>query len=311
MIRRRALLLGLPASGAAAAAVVVGGIEAGALPGRRRLDRFLGLSSHGTSIPDVVPGPTTSGSFYSVARQAETGWTLVLPPGDHDRLPLVVALHARGGDHTSIVHDLAMPQFLAATVASGVPPFAVVGVDGGDTYWHPHHGTDSGAMVIDELVPLMAQRGLRTKRIGLYGWSMGGYGALRLGGLLGNRRAAGVAAASPALWVDGADASSAGFDDAAEYARYSVMGRQRQLEAVRVRIDVGRDDPFYSATRTYVAGFPAATHLVSTFSAGGHTNGFWRRMLVPELSFLGHALARPALVGPDSHLILGGRTLEQ
>lgn len=291
MLHRRPLLVtALAALGAGATAAV--GVESDVLPGRAWLHRRLGWLGPDGAIPDVPIGPVTTGSFDSRRRGGlRTGWTLVRPPGVAGRLPLVVALHGRGGDHDSILRDLGMPQFLAQAVTDGVPPFAVAAVDGGDTYWHPHHGTDSGAMVVDELLPLLSHHGVRTHRIGLYGWSMGGYGALRIAGLLGRERVAGVAVASPALWVDSSGVSSAGFSSAAEYDEYSVYHRQRDLTGIPVRIDIGTDDPFYPAVKGYVAGFPSSAGVVHTFSEGAHTDGFWRRELPPELAFLGRALA--------------------
>ena len=295
MIRRRALLLGLPAAGVAAAAGLFGGVEAGLLPGKVRLDRALGLTGADGIIPDVTPGPVETGSFASRHRDgATTGWALMRPPGDHRHLPLVVALHGRGGTYASSVRDLGLPRFLAQAVADGVPPFAVVSVDGGDSYWHPHDGTDTGAMVTDDLIPMLAERfgsGLDTGRLGFYGWSMGGYGALRLASVLGPRRVRAVAAASPAIWVDSSGVSAAGFSSATEYDTYSVFHRQAALTGIRVRVDIGRDDPFYVAVKQYVAAFPASAHVVGTFPQGAHDDGFWRRMLPAELAFLGHALA--------------------
>ena len=69
-------------------------------------------------------------------------------------------------------------------------------------------------MVVDEFLPMLAERGLLAgpgDRIGLLGWSMGGYGALRLAALLGADRVAAVAAVSPAMWSDPDDASRSGF----------------------------------------------------------------------------------------------------
>ena len=292
MIRRRALLLGIPAVGAAAAAAVLGGVEAGALPGKTRLDETLGLTGTDGVIPDVQAGPIASGSFVSRHRDgARTGWALVRPPNAPERLPVVVALHGRGGDHRTFVDDLGGPQFLAQAVARGVPPFAVASVDGGETYWHPHDGTDTGAMVLDELLPLLGKHGVDTGTLGFYGWSMGGYGALRLAGLLGPKKVRGVAVASPALWVNASGVSPAGFSSAAEYDRYSVFHRQADLTGIPVRVDIGRDDPFYVATREYVAAFSRSAHVVSSFPAGAHTDGFWRRQLPAELAFLGRALS--------------------
>jgi enterochelin esterase-like enzyme len=135
---------------------------------------------------------------------------------------------------------------------------------------------------------------LSTDRIGLLGWSMGGYGALRLGALLGPERVGAVVAVSPAVWRDPDDASPAGFADAAEYERDSVMGRQDQLDGIPVRVDCGTGDPFYREAQAYVEGFPDGADVTSTFEPGGHTPEYWRRMLADELAFLGAAVGSGA-----------------
>ena len=112
-------------------------------------------------------------------------------------------------------------------------------------------------------------------------------GALRLGGLLGSERVRAIVAASPAVWRDPDHASEAGFADAAEYERDSVMGRQEELDGIPVRIDCGTGDPFYREVQAYVDGFPEQADVTSTFEPGGHDPGYWRRMLPAQLAFLG------------------------
>jgi len=295
VISRRALLLGVPVAGVAAAAGVFGGVESGALPGRARLDKALGRTGPDGVIPDVATGEIIRSSFYSKLRRSSTGWALMRPPNAPGELPLVVALHGRGGDHNTFVDQLGGAQFLAQAVGRGVPPFAIVSVDGGDSYWHLHDGVDSGAMVTDELIPMLARRfadTLDTSRLGFYGWSMGGYGALRLAGIVGAQRVRGVAVASPAIWVDSSGVSPAGFSSPTEYDNYTVFQNQAVLRGIPVRVDIGRDDPFYVAVKQYVADFEPSAHVVSSFPPGAHDAGFWRRMLPAELAFLGHALAR-------------------
>jgi hypothetical protein len=60
--------------------------------------------------------------------------------------------------------------WLARVVSSGGSPFAVVSVDGGDTYWHQRvSGEDSGAMVLAELLPLLSEQGLDSTQTAGYG----------------------------------------------------------------------------------------------------------------------------------------------
>jgi len=281
---RRTLLLG--GVGIAAAGLV--GIEQGVLPGRPFLQEHLELNGEDGVIPDIEPGPVLEDSFTSTARGGvEVGWSLILPPGtEGTALPLVVALHWLGADHMTLTGpELGLDRFLAQHVADGGLPLAIAAPDGGTGYWHPHAGDDAGAMVVDELLPIVEHRGYNTTTVDLLGWSMGGYGALRLGGL-GPTATSAVVACSPALWSDPGEASASGFSDRSEYDDYSVFHDQPDLDGVPVRVDVGTGDPFYRDVQDYVAGFPDGSAVTSTFEAGGHTPGYWRRMLPAQLDFL-------------------------
>ena len=59
-------------------------------------------------------------------------------------------------------------------------------VDGGNFCWHARRcGIDPANIIVQELLALLARKGLDTERIALMGWSMGGYGALLLASRLG------------------------------------------------------------------------------------------------------------------------------
>ena len=282
------LLGGLAVTGVGLAAVAV---DQGVLPGRPFVQSHLGLNGEDGAIPDVTPGIVEEGTFVSAARGGvDTGWALIQPPGiPLEGLPVVVALHGLGADHATLTGpDFGIDRFLAAYVEDGGIPFAIAAADGGTTYWHPRpDGEDASRMVTDELLPLLQERGLDTSSVGLIGWSMGGYGALRLAGLWGPDATSAVVASSPALWSDSGDASSSGFADAAEYDEFSVVGHQEDLDGIPVRVDVGTGDPFYRDVEDYVAGFPDDALLTSSFEPGGHTPGYWRRMLPAQLAYLG------------------------
>jgi dienelactone hydrolase len=288
-LRRRTLLLG---GGAAVVAVGTAGVlvEEEVLPGRYRLRRALGMTGPSGHIPDVSPGRVVSGTFVSQRRLGvRVGWSVIYPGPRAERLPVMVSLHGFGGDHTTAIGELGMDRFLAAAVADGVPPFAIATVDGGTTYYHPRpSGEDAGAMVLDEFLPLLADHGLDVRRLAFQGWSMGGYGSLRLAPVVGARRVRAVAALSPALWTNPVDASTNGFADAEEYEQYSVMGHQRDLGHLPVRVDCGREDPFYPADRDYVDGFDRP--VIATFEDGDHDAAYWTRMLPAQLGFVGRRL---------------------
>lgn len=237
-------------------------------------------------------GSLVDGAFVSVAMDGgSVGWSIGYPAGHRPgaRLPVVVSLHGRGASHRTTFTTLGLGGVLDRLVAGGVGPFALASVDGGDHgYWHRRaDGTDPGAMVVDEFVPMLRDRGLDTDRLGLYGWSMGGYGALLLAG---RRRlpVRALAVASPALFAAAGSTPPGAFDSAADFARHDVYGRPDLLDGVALRVDCGRSDPFYSATRDFVDRLPQRP--AGRFGPGEHTAAYWRRVAPAELAFLGRHL---------------------
>ncbi len=159
----------------------------------------------------MTPGPLVSGTFYSRRRHRTVGFSIAYPPGHRpgDRLPPVLALHGFGVHHTAAFDELHLQRLLGLRSATlAIAPMAIVAADGGNTYWHRHGNDDPMGMLAAELLPICQIRGLDETKVGAYGWSMGGYGALRLAeshtGLL-----AAVAATSPAIWTDYAQAQAA------------------------------------------------------------------------------------------------------
>lgn len=138
-------------------------------------------------------------------------------------------------------------------------------------------------MVLGELLPILSQKGLDTSRVGFLGWSMGGYGALLLGGRLGPARTAAICAVSPALWSSPGAAAPGAFDGAADYAANSVWGLPA-LGSIPIRIDCGDSDPFYTATQQFIAQLPNPP--AGGFSPGGHDAGFWSAQLPAEIAWM-------------------------
>ncbi|HYB81582.1 MAG TPA: alpha/beta hydrolase, partial [Mycobacterium sp.] len=207
--------------------------------------------------PAPAPAPTmTTGSFVSAARGGiDTNWAIARPPGQTKALRPVIALHGKGSDTSSVMAG-GVEQGLAQAVNAGLPPFAVVAVDGGGSYWHNRaSGEDSGAMVLNELIPMLDTQGLDTSRVAFLGWSMGGYGAWLLGGRLGPARTAAICAVSPALWLSPGAAAPGAFDGADDFAANSVFGMPA-LASIPIRVDCGDSDPFYSATKQFIAQLP-------------------------------------------------------
>lgn len=268
MLSRRALLLG----GAGAA---LSGLSGCAIGG------------------DVGGARAVNGAFDSrLMNHARIGWTIKYPPGHQpgDRLPVVISLHGRGASHRTTFTTLGLGDVLDEVVNAGTGPFALASVDGGDdSYWHRRRdGTDAGAMVADEFVPLLRHRGLDTSRLGLYGWSMGGYGALLLAGRH-RVRARAVAVSSPALFTSAGATAAGAYDDAADYARNDVFAHPEWLDGLPLHIDCGTSDPFYAATRDFVARLHP--HPAGGFGPGAHDDAYWRRVAPAQLRFLGRRLS--------------------
>jgi len=235
--------------------------------------------SAGAALPTKL-----TGSFVSAARGGiKTNYAIAVPPGQTGALRTVIALHGMDADANQMF-DMGVPEGLARVVKEGKPPFAVVGVDGGNTYWHTRaSGEDSGAMVLDELLPMLFTMGFDTSRVGFMGWSMGGYGALHLGAKLGPARTAGICAISPALFASFNDTTPGAFDSNDDWVRNSVVGVPA-LNAIPLRVDCGVFDRFYPVAKQFVG--QLTTPPAGSFSVGGHDLGYWRAQVPGELGWL-------------------------
>jgi enterochelin esterase-like enzyme len=296
----RRQLIGIGLGGfAGLAAAGAGGVELvahGVLPGRSYLDQLDGACAvPAPPLAFSVPGPSVSGTFYSSSRRRDVGYTIAYPPGHRpgSKLPLVIALHAYGGDHSSALGSLGLARGLAVCV-EGRPlrPVAIAAADGGGGYWNPHPGDDPMRMVIGELIP-RCQRlglGLGQRRIGTLGISMGGYGAILLAELYpAVFRAA--AAISPAIWTSYQQARSVNpgaYASASAFAAADAVAHARSLTHVAVRVATGASDPFRPGVETLARALPPGA--VVEISRGCHTGEFFKSQLPPSLSFLARYL---------------------
>jgi enterochelin esterase-like enzyme len=289
LTRRQALIgaAGLVAAGAGAAALVVDPRSV-----YRRLTRDCG------SEPPAPPrsgARVTERTLHSRVLGKAVGYAVALPPGARSGagLPVCLCLPGRGGTGAGALAGLHAPDALAQAIAErGVRPFALVAVDGGESYWHHRAGgEDRLAMLLDEIVPLCTGTlGLGPARA-LMGWSMGGYGAL-LAAETRPRTFSAVAVSSPAVWRSRAeqrDAVPDAFDGDADFAAHDVIAHAARLRGLAVRIDCGNDDPFAPGVRRLIASCPAPP--AGGFAVGCHEARFWRRVLPAQIDFIGAALA--------------------
>ncbi len=300
--RRQVLGWGLGGLGALAAAGATG-VELvlhDVLPGHQALNELDGACSVAKPSLTFAPvGPAKSGQFASSARRRSVGYTIAYPP-DHpigSPLPLIVALHGYGNDHTNVLTDLSLQQALAMRVAGrALPPMAMVAADGGGGYWHAQPGDDPLGMLLDELIPMCQALGLGVPPhgIGAIGISMGAYGAL----LLAERRPdmiPAVAAISPAIWTTYGQASSANrgaFASAEDFSANDVIHNAPALAHSHVRVSSGRSDPFHPGVKALVRALPATA--VVNISNGCHTGPFFAAAQPPSLAFLADHLGSTA-----------------
>jgi hypothetical protein len=289
----------LLAGGGAVAGVLAAafaGVETGVLPGRPSVDRALGLGEVDVPAPSGDVGPVTYRSFRSARRGTSVTWGLGLPPGGAvEGLPVVLVLHGRGADAHSGFTALHLQSFLADHVRRGGRPLALVSVDGDDRYWHPRgSGDDPLGMITDELLPRVAVLGPGVVRMGVAGWSMGGYGSLMMAresehGRLGGLVVAAAAASSPALFASFAASSPGSFDGAEDWRRWGDLAAHPDVASTPLRVCCGTSDPFAEQTRVYRRRCRRTPE--GGLGAGRHDNGYWRSLLPGHLDFLGRHLA--------------------
>lgn len=291
LVSRRQLIAGVGV--AALGAGTLAAVEAGVLPGRNQLHSFLGLNNEPAAAGPPSTGTMVSGEFSSQWMKDPTGWAINYPPGTEpgDPLPVLVALHGYNSNHEVLFDNgLNLDFFQAEEIKNGAAPFAIASVDGSNIYWHRRRsGFDPARMVREEFLPLLTERGLSTAKIGLFGISVGGFGAILLARTLGPERVAAVVTDSGAFWVEYGDAPAIAFDDEADFLEHTPFGRQHELDGIAVRIDCGLGDDYYLATRAFVDGFE--TPPTSSFEPGAHEFTYWQRMAPAQMRFVAEHLS--------------------
>ncbi len=248
--------------------------------------------------PGDIPSdpPVVTGEFVSAKMAGRTTrWAVARPRGVTGELPVVLVAHALNTNEKSLFRpSMNMQSVLQQYVDAGNPPFALAAVDVGRNYFHLRtDGADGAAMMIDEFLPMLDQSpelDLRIDRIGLYGWSMGGYGALRIAAILGPERVASIAVSSPAMWADPTMFPPRAFDSFADYQANSLFGQQHVFAKIPLMISIGTSDQFYTYTRQWAADLHPPAAFATT--PGGHTTKFWRSVMADQVEFLGRELAR-------------------
>jgi S-formylglutathione hydrolase FrmB len=198
-----------------------------------------------------------------------------VPDGEGDGAGLPVCLILHGASATTADYTrFGFARFLTAAVRDGVPPFVLAGADGGRTRWvgfGPGSADDPQRMLAEEIPAWCEERGFDATRLAAFGWSMGGYGALRAAELRpGTLRA--VAALSPALKDD---------DD--------VFADAARLDGERTALWCGRADGLIDEAQALAAAIPGGP-AVAEWAPGAHTRGYWNRVTPDAFRFVGERL---------------------
>jgi pimeloyl-ACP methyl ester carboxylesterase len=238
------------------------------------------LAAAGCGGRDVPGVAERSGSLRSTHWPGrDIHWQIAQPTQDSQRpAPVVVVLHGKGGDASHAFRVLKLQEHVRSARVT------LASVDGGDYYWHARRaGVDTGAMVIDDFVPLVRRETGYAGKVAFLGWSMGGYGSLLLASQLGPDQVFAVVAESAALWTDAGLSAPGAFDDREDFEAHDVFARTAVLSKIPVRMDCGRSDPFVPGNRAFGKALPSAE---LTFDKGGHTAGYWTSHGGPQLTWV-------------------------
>ncbi|MEO6413885.1 MAG: alpha/beta hydrolase-fold protein [Pedococcus sp.] len=231
----------------------------------------------GSSRVEVRAGSLTSTHWpgrkitWRIAQETDSG---------ADQNPVVVVLHGKGGDAS---HAFRILNLQSHAKSAGL---TLASVDGGDYYWHARRaGVDTGAMVIEDFLPLVQRETGYAGKVAFLGWSMGGYGSLLLASQLGPEKVFAVVPESAALWTDAGLSAPGAFDDREDFEAHDVFenSRTRVLARIPVRLDCGRSDPFVVGNKAFAKALPSAK---LTLDEGGHTANYWKSHGGPQLQWI-------------------------
>ncbi len=257
----------LIAAGGIAGAGLVGGLAARQLAEPR--------PRPGPAVPDAPAGDERLIRIASAARGREVDFWTAVPEGYGDGRGLPVCLVLHGASATPRDYGrFGLARFLTDAVRRGAPPFALAGATGGRLSWRPSGNDDPQRMVREEVPAWCARRGFDSSRLAVWGWSMGGFGALLLAETYPDWLRM-VAAFSPA--VGRGDAVFAGAD---------------RLRGTPVGLWCGRQDNFLKDVRALARVLPERP-VRASWADGRHNFGYWGTVIPDAFALIGGALTPP------------------
>jgi putative tributyrin esterase len=235
----------------------------------------------------------------SAALRRRADVTLWVPEAAGDGpLPVVILLHGVYGSHWAWALKGGAHRTAARLIAEGVLPPVVLampsdGLWGDGSCYLPHADADYEAWIIDEVPALTAQvvdAVTAASPLYLAGLSMGGYGALRLGGAYAGRLS-GISAHSAAANFTQMNSFTAESGHAYELAEKTprdpceaIVGNRDELPPLR--FDCGVDDELIDGNRELHQRLSEAgvSHTYEEFP-GAHTWEYWAEHIDDTLRF--------------------------
>ena len=278
---------------------------------RRSLLQAMGLAPLAAALPLAAQAITATpaadaaaaasdpvtGRFTSTFTGLAHSWTLTYPAGHttDERLPVVLALHSSNGDATEML-GLGFPQRLDALIAAGTaPPFALASIDSMNGFYAKKGGRDYGKVVSDEFLKLLTDRGLDTSRLGIIGWSMGGWGALRLAQHELHDKVSAISAISTPCYSSWKTWPSYEHGDMtrSQFDANNFYHHPKLLAKPHIYLLCGRSDGFYKGNKAFATVLDKAKGVrkpKTHYTAGDHSRTYWKSVLDTALRHVGHYL---------------------
>jgi enterochelin esterase-like enzyme len=280
--------------------------DAGAGLSRRQLIQAVGLAPLAAALPfasqvltaaPAVADPTypvVGGSFSSTYTHLLHNWTLTYPTGhiEGEYLPVALALHSSYGNADEMI-GLGFPERLDALISAGkTPPFALASIDSMNGFYEKKGSRDYGKVVAVEFLKVLRDRGLNTSRLGIIGWSMGGWGAFRLAQHELHNKVRVISAISTPCYsswktwpsYERADMTKAQFTAANFYHHPGLLAKPQ------IYMFCGKSDGFYKGNKAFAKVLDKAKGVrkpKTHFSAGDHSRDYWQSVLDPALTHIG------------------------
>ncbi len=250
----------------------------------------------GCTTPENPDGRIVTGTLSSSATGQDHPWAIWYPPGTDagSLLPVIVVLH--GIDATiADVQSLGYTTQALELIRKGAAPFAIAAVNGGQLFWQKIGKVDAGKMLVSDFLPLLARHGLDLGRMALTGWSMGGWGTLRLATAELRGKLKAIAAISAPCYQKYDWVPQKQWMTRAEFTANNFFIRPSRLANLPIFLACGTEDPFYPGNRDFaeiLQSTPVVEPPTVSFGPGAHDPVYWQSVLPQQLGFLAKNLAR-------------------